>query len=81
MLVITVTHQNRAADDPPRSGVDHHDPGFSNRAGMTQPSHVPASMGTLLHTGNVGMTVVGRVGRAWAGFAKAAEARPMIRRK
>ncbi len=56
MLVITMTHQNRAADDAARFSVYHHDPGFSNRAGMTQPSHVPASMGTFLNSGNVGMT-------------------------
>ena len=56
MLVITMTHQNRVADNAARSSVDQHYPGLSNRAGMTQPSHMPASMSTFLNSGNVGMT-------------------------
>ena len=55
MLVITMTHQNRAADDPPRSRVYHHNAGFRNWARMTHPSHVAASVGTFLHPGNVDM--------------------------
>ena len=55
MLIITMPHQNRPAD-PSRSSTNHHHPRFrSNRARVTQPSHVPASMCTLLETGDVSM--------------------------
>jgi hypothetical protein len=51
-----MAHKNRAADDPARSGVYQDDSSLSNRARMTNPSHVPASTGTLLYAGNVAMT-------------------------
>jgi hypothetical protein len=51
-----MAHQNRAADDPARSGVYQDDSSLSNRARMSYPSHVPASTGTLLYPGNAAMT-------------------------
>jgi hypothetical protein len=50
-----MAHQNRAADDPARSGVHHDHSSFSNRACMTDTRHVPASTGTLLDAGDAGM--------------------------
>jgi len=56
MLVITMAHQNRATNDPARSGVYQDDSSLSNRARMAYPSHVAAGTGTLLYAGNVAMT-------------------------
>jgi hypothetical protein len=62
-------YQNRATDDPAASGMDHDYTGFSNRAGMTDPSHVPAGAGTFLYTGNMGMTGSG-MGRTCVGSVR-----------
>ncbi len=81
MFVRTMAHQHSATEMPGTSADRDHRPLSRHAVGVPQLRHVPASVGGFLNMGNVARWVVGCVGRAEAGFAKAAEARPKIRRK
>jgi hypothetical protein len=58
MLVITVADQH-GATEVPGSSTDRDRRPLNHRVGVPQLRHVPASVRTLLYTGNVG--AVGRV--------------------